>query len=268
MVHYEYGFNKKSQFSEKQLAKAQQYNIDASYKDLAAVCDNIRGLNADEGVKYLQAVLSGFPVEYRKWNKKLGHRRELGGKKGRYPIKAAGIVLSVLNNAIANATSKGLDNLVIVHAAANKQAIYPRLQSKGRQMRANYETARVEVILAGKENEALLAQQKKKIEERAKIKAEAKAKEEAKIKAETEAKEQEIAKVASEHGNEMQKNIEKVVEKKTEEVVKEVKEEKEKKQEKQKPAKKETEKQSQEKNVGREMQKQEKKEKENKNSKK
>jgi len=256
MVHYEYGFNKKSQFNEKQLAKAQQYNIDASYKDLAAVCDNIRGLNADEGVKYLQAVLSGFPVEYRKWNKKLGHRRELGGKKGRYPIKAAGIVLSVLNNAIANATSKGLDNLVIVHAAANKQAIYPRLQSKGRQMRANYETARVEVILAGKENEALLAQQKKKIEERAKMKAEAKV------------KEQEIAKAASEQGNEMQKNIEKVVEKKTEEVVKEVKEEKEKKQEKQKPAKKETEKQSQEKNVGREMQKQEKKEKENKNSKK
>jgi large subunit ribosomal protein L22 len=256
MVHYEYGFNKKSQFNEKQLAKAQQYNIDASYKDLAAVCDNIRGLNADEGVKYLQAVLSGFPVEYRKWNKKLGHRRELGGKKGRYPIKAAGIVLSVLNNAIANATSKGLDNLVIVHAAANKQAIYPRLQSKGRQMRANYETARVEVILAGKENEALLAQQKKKIEERAKMKAEAKA------------KEQEIAKAVSEHGNEMQKNIEKVVEKKTEEVIKEVKEEKEKKQEKQKSAKKETEKQSQEKNVGREMQKQEKREKENKNSKK
>jgi large subunit ribosomal protein L22 len=257
MVHYEYGFNKKSQFNEKQLAKAQQYNIDASYKDLAAVCDNIRGLNAYEGVQYLQAVLSGFPVEYRKWNKKLGHRRELGGKKGRYPIKAAGFVLTVLNNAISNATSKGLDNLVIVHAAANKQAIYPRLQSKGRQTRANYETARVEVILAGKENEALLAQQKKKIEERAKLKAEAKA------------KEQEIAKVASEQGNEMQKNIEKVVEKKTEEVVKEVKEEKEKKQEKQKPAKKEeTEKQSQEKNVEREKQKQEKKEKENKDSKK
>ena len=230
MVHYEYGFNKKSQFNEKQLAKAQQYNLDASYKDLAAVCDNIRGLNAEEGVNYLKAVLSGFPVRYRRWNKKLGHRRELGGKKGRYPIKAAGIVLNVLNNAIANATSKGLDNLVIVHAAANKQAIYPRLQSKGRQMRSDYVTARVEIILAGKENEELLKQQKKKIEERAKIKAEAKA------------KEQEIAKAAEERieekNNEMQKNIEKIVESKTQEVVKEVKEEKEK-QEKQKQTKKE-----------------------------
>lgn len=200
MVHYEYGFNKKSQFDEKQLAKAQQYNIDASYKDLCAVCDNIRGLSAEDGVKYLNAVLEGFPVLYRRWNKKLGHRRELGGKKGRYPVKAARFVLGVLNNAIANATSKGLDQLIIIHAAANKQAIYPRLQSKGRQMRSDYETARVEIILAGKENEELLKQQKQKIEQRAKAKAEA---------------------------AEMEKKIEKAVNEKTEEVVAEVKQKKE-----------------------------------------
>ncbi|MEM4133828.1 MAG: 50S ribosomal protein L22 [Candidatus Micrarchaeia archaeon] len=197
MVHYEYGFNKKSQYSEKQIAKAQQYNIDASYKDLCAVCDNIRGMSAEEGTKYLNAVLEGFPVLYRRWNKKLGHRKELGGRKGRYPIKAAKIVLGVLKNAIANATSKGLDQLMIIHASANKQAIYPRLQSKGRQMRSNYETARVEIILAGKENEELLKQQKQKIEQRAKAKAEA---------------------------AEMEKKIEKTVEEKTEEVVSEVKE--------------------------------------------
>lgn len=197
MVHYEYGFNKKSQYSEKQIAKAQQYNIDASYKDLCAVCDNIRGMSAEDGTKYLTAVLEGFPVQYRRWNKKLGHRRELGGKKGRYPVKAAKYVLGVLSNAIANATSKGLDQLIIIHASANKQAIYPRLQSKGRQMRSNYETARVEIILAGKENEELLKQQKQKIEQRAKAKAEA---------------------------AEMEKKIEKTVDEKTEEVVSEVKE--------------------------------------------
>ena len=197
MAQYQYGFNKKSQFSEKQTAKAQQYNIDASYKDLCAVCDNIREMPAQEGVEYLQAVLGGFPVLYRRWNKHLGHRRELNGKKGRYPIKAAKIVLGVLNNAIANATGKGLDNLVIIHVAANKQTIYPRMQSKGRQMRANYETARVEVILAGEENADLLKQQKEKVEKKAKVKAEA---------------------------AEMTKNIEAAVDEKTEEVVKEAKE--------------------------------------------
>ena len=196
MVQYQYGFNKKSQYSDKQMAKAQQYNIDASYKDLCAVCDNIRGMPAEEGVQYLGAVLEGFPVLYRRWNKKLGHRKELNGKKGRYPVKAAKYVLGVLTNAMANATGKGLDNLIIIHAAANKQAIYPRMQSKGRQMRANYETARVEVILAGEENVELLKQQKQKIEQNAKAKAEA---------------------------AEMTKKIEATVDEKTEEVVKETK---------------------------------------------
>ncbi|MCS7109753.1 MAG: 50S ribosomal protein L22 [Candidatus Micrarchaeota archaeon] len=205
MVHYEYGFAKKSQYNEKELAKAQLYNIDASYKDLAAVCDNIRGLTADEGVNYLNAVLNGFPVLYRRWNKKLGHRKELGGRKGRYPVKAAKIVLGVLNNAIANATAKGLDQLVIVHAAANKQSIYPRMQSKGRQIRSDYETARVEIILAGKENEELIKQQKQKIEQRAKVKAEAK---------------------------ELQKSVEETVEEKTKEVIKETTEKEQKSDEK------------------------------------
>ncbi len=197
MAQYQYGFNKKSQYSEKQTAKAQQYNIDASYKDLCAVCDNIRDMPAQEGVDYLNAVLEGFPVQYRRWNRHLGHRKELNGRKGRYPVKAAKFVLGVLNNAIANATGKGLDNLVIIHSAANKQTVYPRLQSKGRQMRANYETARVEIILAGEENAELLKQQKEKIQHNAKVKAEA---------------------------AEMTKKIEATVDEKTEEVVKEAKE--------------------------------------------
>ena len=196
MAQYRYGFNKKSQYSEKQTAKAQQYNIDASYKDLCAVCDNIREMPAQEGIGYLHAVLGGFPVLYRRWNKHLGHRKELGGKKGRYPIKATKFVLEVLNNAVANATGKGLDNLVIIHAAANKQTIYPRMQSKGRQVRANYETARVEIILAGQENADLLKQQKEKVEHKAKAKAEA---------------------------VEMTKKVEAAVDEKTEEVVKEAK---------------------------------------------
>jgi len=184
---------------EEEIAKAQQYNIDASYKDLCAVCSNMRGLTADEGVQYLEAVLDGFPVLYKRWNKKLGHRRELGGRKGRYPVKSAKFVLLVLKNAIANASSKGLDGLSIVHIQANKQAIYPRTQSKGRQFRANYETARVEVVLAGNKNEKLLTEKKENAAKKAK---------------------------AKEAAAEMVKGVKSEVEKKTEEVVKEVKAEK------------------------------------------
>jgi large subunit ribosomal protein L17e len=197
MAQYKYGFG--ARMREEETAKAQQYNIDASYKDLCAVCSNMRGLTADEGVQYLEAVLGGFPVLYKRWNKKLGHRKELGGRKGRYPVKSAKYVLLVLKNAIANASSKGLDGLSIVHIQANKQAIYPRTQSKGRQFRANYETARVEVVLAGKKNEKLLTEKKDKDAKKAK---------------------------AKEAAAEMVKGVKSEVEKKTEEVVKEVKAEK------------------------------------------
>ncbi|VVB73168.1 50S ribosomal protein L22 [uncultured archaeon] len=197
MAQYRYGFG--ARMREEETAKAQQYNIDASYKDLCAVCSNLRGLTADEGVQYLEAVLGGFPVLYKRWNKHLGHRKELGGRKGRYPVKSAKYVLLVLKNAIANASGKGLDSLTIVHVQANKQAIYPRTQSKGKQFRANYETARVEVVLAGKKNEKLLEEKKEKSAKKAK---------------------------AKEAAAEMVKGVQSEVEKKTEEVVKEVKTEK------------------------------------------
>lgn len=148
MPHYNYGFNL-SRLQGAEIAKAQQYNIDASFKDLCAVCDNVRGKTAEDAVKYLESVADGFPVAYKRWNKHLGHRRELGGKKGRYPVKAAKFVAMVLRNAVANATSKGMSATKVVHAAANKQATYPRMQSKGRQMHSDYETARVEIILVG-----------------------------------------------------------------------------------------------------------------------
>jgi large subunit ribosomal protein L22 len=135
-------------------APAQLYNIDASFKDLAAVCDNIRGMDAGAAVSFLEkAARKEVAIYYRKWNKKLGHRAELGGRKGRYPVKAAKIVLSVLKNAIANAAQKGLENVYIAHASANKQAIYPRLQPKGRRIRADYSTARVEIVLREKKGD-------------------------------------------------------------------------------------------------------------------
>ncbi len=149
MPHYEYGFNMSKLVPGTEVAKAQQYNIDASFKDLCAVCDNVRGLSTEDAVKYLESVANGFPVLYRRWNTKLGHRRELDGQKGRYPIKSAKFVAMVLQNAIANATAKGMSDTKVIHAAANKQTIYPRTQSKGRQVRSDYETSRVEIILAG-----------------------------------------------------------------------------------------------------------------------
>jgi large subunit ribosomal protein L22 len=146
MPHYGYGYRGRA---DEALARAQQYNIDASYKNMSAVCASIRGMDSDTAVAYLEKAERGeVAVEFKKWNKKMGHRRELGGKKGRYPKKAAKYVLQVLKNAIANGDSKGFGGMRVIHASSTRQAIYPRMQAKGRQVRANYVTSRVEIVLS------------------------------------------------------------------------------------------------------------------------
>ncbi len=133
-------------------AFAQKYDLNASYKDLSEVCSSIRGKSYKDALALLEkAERMEVPIEFKRFNKKLGHRRELGGKKGRYPVKAVRIVKKVLLNAFNNAKVKRIneETLVVVHAAANKQKVYPRLAPKGRRMRWDYETARVEIVLKG-----------------------------------------------------------------------------------------------------------------------
>ncbi len=131
-------------------AKAQGHDIEASYKDLTQVCAAIRGKMAGEAVKLLEdAAAMKIPILYHKFNKKLGHRHELGGRKGRYPKKCARLVLEVLRNALGNASFRGMSeaNLLVKHTCANKQSIISRLAPKGRRARMDYETARVEIVL-------------------------------------------------------------------------------------------------------------------------
>lgn len=134
-------------------AKARVEDVDVSFKELSEVCRNIKNMNVDEVLNFLEEVIMGKrAVRFHRHNKKMGHRRELGGKKGRYPKKAAKIVKDVLLNALSNARYKNMaeDKLVVVHAAANKKRTYRQLQPKGRRIRHDYETARVEIILAEK----------------------------------------------------------------------------------------------------------------------
>ncbi|MCX8167103.1 MAG: 50S ribosomal protein L22 [Candidatus Micrarchaeota archaeon] len=149
--------------SKRQHAKARLEDINASFKDLCAVCDNVRNMRVQDAILFLSLAKDmRIPVYYRRWNKKLGARKELKGKKGRYPEKAARLVLKLLKSAVANAEQKNLDveNLYIAHIAANKKNIYPRLAPKGRRIIQNLETARVELVL----EELSLVQDNKKEE--------------------------------------------------------------------------------------------------------
>lgn len=140
--------------------------VDASVKDLIEVCGNIRRKPVDVALRILEEAADGsMPILYSSNNKRLGHRRELGGRKGRYPKKSARIVLKALKSAIANAHSKGLsEELIVMHAAANKKREYGRLSSKGRRNYSGLTTARVEIILKEKESAKRLEKPKQKAE--------------------------------------------------------------------------------------------------------
>jgi large subunit ribosomal protein L22 len=137
------------EFDRENFASARLEGVNASYKDLSEVCGRIRRKNATWALSFLEKAAEGkIPVLFKRHNKKLGHRRELGGKKGRYPEKAAGVVLGVLESAIANGMSKGLgENYTIFASTANKRFTYPRMAPKGRTARSYYELARVEIVL-------------------------------------------------------------------------------------------------------------------------
>jgi large subunit ribosomal protein L17e len=132
-----------------QAGKARLEGVDASYKDLAEVCANVRGMKLSEAMTLLEkASLGTFPIRFRKYISGLAHRKELCGRPGRYPKKSAAVVLGVLKSAVASAKAKGMsEDLVVVHACANMKSSLARLAPKGKRMRSNYETSRVEIVV-------------------------------------------------------------------------------------------------------------------------
>lgn len=155
-------------YQEEGYSYAQEYSLNVSYKSLTQVCKNIKGLPVAKALDFLnKAEKMETAVLFSTYNKKMGHRKELGGKKGRYPVKAVGMVKKVLLNAINNARVLQIDedSLIVAHIAANKQHVYSRLAPKGKRMKANYVTAKLEIALKGevkKIAEVSLPEKKKK----------------------------------------------------------------------------------------------------------
>ncbi len=152
---------------EKKEAKSQAHDLDASWKDFTNICRAIKNKSVEESRKILDGAISmKMPIRYVMHNTGLGHRSQLGGKKGRFPKKEAKIMLKLLGNAVSNANQKGLDEkkLFVKFAAANKQNTMKRYRKfwatgatlgYGKQaVWANYETCKVELVLAQREPRA------------------------------------------------------------------------------------------------------------------
>lgn len=112
-------------------AKASGREMDISHKHAREICHKIRGMLLEDAKKYLEAVTEKkASVPYKRHHKKIGHRSDLKGwDVGRYPVKAAGKFLELLDSIEANAEYKGLevDRLMIIHAAAQKGRVNKRI---------------------------------------------------------------------------------------------------------------------------------------------
>jgi ribosomal protein uL22 len=171
-------------------------DINASYKDLTIVGDAIRYRRVPESMRILDEIIAGKrAVLYKRHSTGMGSRHELGGRKGRYPMKCAAFVRRVLVNAAANASAKDLDpeGMYVVHFAANKTTIIRRGASKGTSYygrgmygrgsyrRSDIELARIEIGISPDidkvpERARKLAQQKQKKKDASKAKIAAPAK--------------------------------------------------------------------------------------------
>lgn len=151
----------KYSFKTEGLAIAQLHDVDCSYKDLSQVLSYVKGKPVEEARKALNAAIAMTkPIPFNKFNTGMGHRSQLGGKKGKFPKKECQFALDLIDNAVANASKKGMNvaSLVIKQASANKQNVLRRYRSffagsptlgYGKQaMWANYVTTRAEIGLA------------------------------------------------------------------------------------------------------------------------
>ncbi len=98
-----------------------------SPKAAREVCRHIRGMRLDKAKEILEQVIElKTPIPYRRHNKKVAHRKGAQGyDAGRFPKKAAGEILKLLDSVESNAEFKGLytDRLKIVHINAQRARV-------------------------------------------------------------------------------------------------------------------------------------------------
>ncbi|WP_049998042.1 50S ribosomal protein L22 [Halococcus sediminicola] len=105
-------------------AKAMLRERHMSHKHSKEIAREIKGKTVEDARAYLEAVIAGDQsVPFRSHNTGVGHRNDIDGwDAGRYPEKASGAFLDLLENVGANADHAGFepDEMTIAHVAAHK----------------------------------------------------------------------------------------------------------------------------------------------------
>lgn len=147
MVGYSYPIKEREN-----MAKAIGKEIHISPKHSVEICKVLKGKKLDVAKDLLEEVIEKKrAIPFKKHNRGVAHRKGKGFGPGRYPVRAAGAILKVLEAAENNAEYSGLDTeaLLIKHIAANKGRTISGWMARahGRNTAKDTETVNIEVVL-------------------------------------------------------------------------------------------------------------------------
>jgi large subunit ribosomal protein L22 len=122
MPTYSYAFQK---FDKTKHVRAALREKDISHKHAREIALAIKGMSIEKAREFLENVIAKkIAVPYRRYNNEVAHRSNIrdGFFSGRFPKKAAGEFLRLLDNLESNGEYKGmdLDRLKIISAVVHK----------------------------------------------------------------------------------------------------------------------------------------------------
>ncbi len=145
---------------EEKSAKAVIRDAPISPKKVVNLARVLRGMRLEEAKRFLERVAAGKePVPLYRHNKKQAHHRGVAARYGvpyaRYPVKAAKILLKLLENVENNAEVKGLEaeKTRIAHIAVHKGRVLKRWMPRafGRSSPRFKHTSNVEIVVVEEE---------------------------------------------------------------------------------------------------------------------
>jgi large subunit ribosomal protein L22 len=118
-----YSFQK---YDGKTMARAVGVSLPISFKQAREICHLLKNKRVDDAKKILNRVLEKKQaVPFGRFNRDVGHKPGRIAA-GRYPQKASGEILELVNSVEANANNKGLGNTSIIHMNSHKAPSHPR----------------------------------------------------------------------------------------------------------------------------------------------
>ena len=137
---YRYSFEN---YVKDKMARAMGRDLPISIKQSVEICSALRKKDVENAKKILNMAISKKKaIPFKRYNDNVGHKRGMAA--GRYPLKACGHILELLESAESNAGQKGLSNLVIAHICAHKGA---KVWRYGRRSGLKAKRSNVEIVL-------------------------------------------------------------------------------------------------------------------------